>query len=122
MTAILLIQLFKEPPLGISTLERDISQLAGSQLVALDNFSDGSILAYVRKMIEDSETVTAIIWEFEGGTLKGMQPLFNAMLKKKQAVSLITNSSQGVIARLSKAIDSHMVQDEAKLMEVLNQP
>ncbi|MDW3196434.1 MAG: hypothetical protein R8G66_28930 [Cytophagales bacterium] len=119
MTTILLIQFFKEPPLGISSLEVALSQRFGSQLVALDSFSDGSNLAYVRKMIEESEKINAIIWENEGGTLKGVQPIFNALLKKKQVVSLITNSSQGVIAKMCKAMESKKVEGETELIEVV---
>lgn len=119
MTTFLLIQLFKEPPLGISTLEAGLSELIGSQLVALDSFSDSSNLSYVRKMIEESENITAIVWEFDGGKAKGMQPIFNALLKKKQVVSLVTNSSQGVITKLSRVMKSQMVKDEEKLMELV---
>lgn len=119
MTTILLIQLFKEPPLGISTLEIELSQRFGGRLVAMDSYSDGSNLAYVRKMIEESEAIIAIIWEQDGGTLKGMQPIFNALLKKKQGINLITNTNQGTIGKLSKAMESMLIKDEVTLMEIV---
>ena len=120
MTTILLIQLFPEPPLGISTLEATLSNQIGSQLVALDNFSDGSNLAYVRKMIEESEFITAIIWEHEGGQTKGLQPIFNALLKKKQQVTLITNATQGVVNKLARSMKSEMLMSEGDLIGLLN--
>lgn len=121
MTTFLLIQLFKEPPLGVSSLEAGLSELLGSQLVALDSFSDGSNLSYVKKMIEGSESITAIVWESDDGMIKGMQPIFNALLKKKQVVSLVTNSSHGVITKLSRVMKSQMVKDEEELMKVIRQ-
>ncbi len=122
MTTVLLIQLFREVPLGISSLEMELSQRFGNDLVALDSYSDGGNLAYVRKMIEASDRIKAVIWETEGGTLKGMQPIFNALLKKKQAVILITNSSQGVISKLAKTMDTKIVGNEEELIEVLDSP
>lgn len=119
MTTILLVQFFKEPPLGISALEVTLSQRFGNQLVALDSFSDSGNLAYIRKMIEESEQITAIIWENEGGILKGMQPIFNTLLKKKQTVSLITNSNQGVIAKMCKAMDSKLLHNKEELVEMM---
>lgn len=119
MTTLLLIQLFSEAPLGVSALEMKLSQRFGSQLVAMDSFSDGGNLAYVRQMIEANEQITVVIWETEGGTTKGMQPIFNALLKKKQAISLITNSNQGVVAKLAKAINSQMVKNEKEVMELV---
>lgn len=121
MITVLLVQLFKESPLGVSTLESELSQEFGSQLVAMDSFSDGGNLAYVRQMIEASDKITAVVWQTEGGSIKGMQPIFNALLKKKQAVSLITNSSQGIVSKLTKAMKSKVVKNEEELMEVMKE-
>ena len=88
-------------------------------MVALDNFSEGSNLTYVRKMIEASNSIRAIVWEYEGGAAKGMQPIFNALLKKRQTVSLVTNANQGVISKLAKALGSELVKSEGELISVL---
>ncbi len=119
MTTVLLIQLFKESPLGVSPLEAELSQLFGSQLLAIDSFSGSSNLGYVRKMIEANDKITAVIWEAESGTIKGLQPIFNSLLKKKQAVYLITNSKLGVVVKLSRAMHSQIVMDNKELMEVI---
>lgn len=120
MRTILLIQLFQEATIGPTALEVQLSSMLGSQLVAIDSFSDGANLAYARQLVEGSTEITAIIWEVEKGVVKGLQPLFNALLKKKQAVALITHSSQGVVQKMTKAIRSQVVRDEQELMAVLS--
>lgn len=117
MHPVILVQLFQESPVGISSLEIKLSQKLADRLICLDNFSDSQLISYALKTIEKNESLSVVIWEHSGGQLKGILPLLHALLKKKSDIDLLTNSNQLPIRKLTNLHGGKYLQSESELQD-----
>ena len=101
---ILLAQHLEEDNWGLTQLELEVSKAFGTNAFCIDNKSDAQAMQYATQFIKEIDKPVTILWDHVEAKVFKFQPLFNALLARKNAALLITNSTNTLIARLEKAI------------------
>jgi len=112
---LILLQLLREQPIGITALELSITQLALESL-ALDNFSNPDMVPIGKKFLTSDGPVILALWKEEGSSWGTLQPLIRDLMKWSDRIRFISNREDPLLSKLKNRLTSYeLVSDQTAL-------